>query len=155
VRFVDPTANFSSLLGKYRIRAMVLTAASALIMFVGLAWRYGLSGSAWVMLPAGIAVVLVPAFMAILGESYTFFHAMAQVILLAIGTDYAIFCAEGASPTSLLAVWLAAATSLLSFGLLAVSRVPAVHGFGSAMLIGIILSAALAPLANRARRRVT
>jgi predicted exporter len=155
VRFVDPTADFSSLLGKYRIRAMVLTAASALIMFVGLAWRYGLSGSAWVMLPAGIAVVLVPALMAILGESYTFFHAMAQVILLAIGTDYAIFCAEGASPTSLLAVWLAATTSLLSFGLLAFSRVPAVHGFGSAMLIGIILSAALAPLANRARRRVT
>jgi predicted exporter len=155
VRFVDPTADFSSLLGKYRIRAMVLTAASALIMFVGLAWRYGLSGSAWVMLPAGIAVVLVPAFMAILGESYTFFHAMAQVILLAIGTDYAIFCAEGASSTSLLAVWLAATTSLLSFGLLAFSSVPAVHGFGSAMLIGIILSAALAPLANRARRRVT
>ena len=155
VRFVDPTAEFSSLLGKYRIRAMVLTAASALIMFVGLTWRYGLAGSAWVMLPAGMAVVLVPAFIAMLGESYTFFQAMAQVILLAIGTDYAIFCAEGASSTSLLAVWLAAITSLLSFGLLAFSRVPAVHGFGSAMLIGIILSAALAPLANRARRRVT
>jgi predicted exporter len=107
------------------------------------------------MLPAGLAVVLVPAFMAILGQPYTFFHAMAQVILLAIGTDYAIFCAEGAGSTSLLAVWLAAITSLLSFGLLAFSRVPAVHGFGSAMLIGIILSAALAPLAHRARRPVT
>jgi predicted exporter len=123
-------------------------------MFVGLTWRYGLAGSAWVMLPAGIAVVLVPAFMALLGESYTFFHAMAQVILLAIATDYAIFCAEGANSTSLLAVWLAAITSLLSFGLLAFSRVPAVHGFGLAMLIGIILSAALAPLAHRARRPV-
>jgi predicted exporter len=155
VRFVDPTADFSRLLGKYRLRAMLLTAASGLFMFVALTWRYGLAGSAWVMLPAGIAVVLVPAFMAILGQSYTFFHAMAQVILLAIGTDYAIFCAEGASSTSLLAVWLAAITSLLSFGLLAFSRVPAVHGFGSAMLIGIILSAALAPLAHRARRPVT
>jgi predicted exporter len=154
VRFVDPTAEFSRLLGKYRVRAMVLTVASGFIMFVGLTWRYGLAGSAWVMLPAGIAVVLVPAFMALLGESYTFFHAMAQVILLAIATDYAIFCAEGANSTSLLAVWLAAITSLLSFGLLAFSRVPAVHGFGLAMLIGIILSAALAPLAHRARRPV-
>ena len=153
VRFVDPTADFSRLLGKYRFRAMVLTAVSAIIMFLGLAWRYGLAGSAWVMVPAGIAVVLVPAFLAMLGQPYTFFHAMAQVILLAIGTDYSIFCAEGASSTSLLAVWLAAITSLLSFGLLVLSHVPAVHGFGSAMLIGIILSVALAPLANRARRR--
>ena len=153
VRFVDPTADFSRLLGKYRIRAIVLTVVSALVMFLGLAWRYGLAGSAWVMLPAGIAVVLVPAFLAMLGQPYTFFHAMAQVILLAIGTDYSIFCAEGASSTRLLAVWLAAITSLLSFGLLVFSRVPAVHGFGSAMLIGIIVSVALAPLANRARRR--
>jgi len=153
VRFVDPTADFSNLLGQYRIRAMVLTVASGLIMFVGLTWRYGLAGSAWVMLPAAIAVALVPAFIAILGQPYTFFHAMAQVMLLAVGTDYAIFCAEGGSPTSLLTVWLAAITSLLSFGLLVFSRVPAVHGFGSAMLIGIILSAALAPLANRAWQR--
>jgi predicted exporter len=154
VRFVDPTADFSSLLAKYRNRAMLLTAVSGLIMLLGSTWRYGLAGGVWVMLPAGVAVVLVPALLATLGEPYTFFHAMAQVILLAIGTDYAIFCAEGTNSTSLLAVWLAAITSLLSFGLLVFSRVPAVHGFGSAMLTGIILSAALAPLANRARRRV-
>jgi predicted exporter len=153
VRFVDPTADFSRLLGQYRIRAIVLTVVSALVMLLGLAWRYGLAGSAWVMLPAGVAVLLVPAFLAMLGQPYTFFHAMAQVILLAIGTDYSIFCAEGASSTRLLAVWLAAMTSLLSFGLLVFSCVPAVHGFGSAMLIGIIVSVALAPLANRARRR--
>jgi predicted exporter len=53
----------------------------------------------------------------------------------------------------LLAVWSAGTTSLLSFGLLAFSGVPAVHGFGLTMLIGIILCVAFAPLANRARRR--
>jgi predicted exporter len=36
---------------------------------------------------------------------------------------------------------------------LAFSGVPAVHGFGLTMLIGIILCVAFAPLANRARRR--
>jgi predicted exporter len=153
VRFVDPTADFSRLLGKYRFRAMLLTAVSAIIMLLGLTWRYGLAGSAWVMLPAGSSVVLVPALLAASGDPYTFFHAMAQVILLAIGTDYAIFCAEGANSTSLLAVWSAGTTSLLSFGLLAFSGVPAVHGFGLTMLIGIILCVAFAPLANRARRR--
>ena len=152
VRFVDPAADFSRLLGKYRVRAMLLTAVSAIIMLLGLTWRYGLAGSAWVMLPAGSSIVLVPALLAASGDPYTFFHAMAQVILLAIGTDYAIFCAEGANSTSLLAVWLAGTTSLLSFGLLAFSGVPAVHGFGLTMLIGIILCVAFAPLANRASR---
>jgi predicted exporter len=36
--------------------------------------------------------------------------------------------------------------------LLAFSSVPAVHNFGCTMLIGITLSVAIAPLANRVRR---
>jgi predicted exporter len=155
VRFVDPTEDFSTLLGKYRARAMLLTGLSALVMYFGLICRYGVGGGTWVILPAAVAVTLAPASLALAGQAYTFFHAMAQVILLAIGTDYAIFCAEargdGISAT-LLAVWLAAITSLLSFGLLAFSSVPAVHNFGCTMLIGITLSVAVAPLANRARR---
>ena len=155
VRFVDPTEDFSALLGKYRARALVLTGLSALVMYFGLICRYGVRGGTSAMLPAAVAVTLAPASLALAGQTYTFFHAMGQVILLAIGTDYAIFCAEARRDSihaTLLAVWLAAITSLLSFGLLAFSSVPAVHNFGCTMLIGITLSVAVAPLANRARR---
>jgi predicted exporter len=154
VRLVDPTADFSSLLGKYQQRALLLTALSAMLMFGGLALRYGWKGAGWVMVPSAIAVSLAPAMLVLAGQAFTFFHAMALVLLLSIANDYAIFSAE--SPTArrsvtLLAVWMAAVTTLLSFGLLAVSRVPAVHNFGSTMLIGILLAFFTAPLASRGR----
>jgi len=81
---------------------------------------------------------------------------MALVLLLSVASDYAIFCAESPGDrrtVTLLAVWMAALTTLLSFGLLVVSRVPAVHNFGSTMLIGILLALLAAPLASRGRQK--
>src|SRR5262249_49180418 len=97
-----------------------------------------------------------PAMLMLLGQAFTFFHAMALVLLLSIANDYAIFSAESPTPrrsVTLLAVWMAAMTTLLSFGLLAVSRVPAVLNFGSPLLIGILLAFFAAPLASRGRRK--
>jgi predicted exporter len=155
VRFVDPTADFSELLDKYQKRALQLTGLSALLMLGALAARYGWKGAAWVMAPCAIAVLLAPAILILAGQAFTFFHAMAIVLLLSITSDYAIFCAESPSDrrsVTLLAVWMAALTTLLSFGLLAASRVPAVHNFGSTMLIGILVAFFTAPLASRGRR---
>lgn len=157
VRFIDPTADFSALLGKYQQRAVLLTALSAALMFVALAVRYGWKGSAWVMAPSVIAILLTPAILSLAGETFTFFHAMALVLLLSVASDYAIFCAESPADrraVTLLAVWMAALTTLLSFGLLVVSRVPAVHNFGSTMLIGILLALFAAPLATRGSVKV-
>jgi predicted exporter len=156
VRFVDPTADFSTLLSKYQQRALELTGLSAMLMFGALTIRYGWKGAAWVMVPSVIAVLLAPTVLILAGQVFTFFHAMAVVLLLSITSDYAIFCAE--SPTerravTLLAVWMAALTTLLSFGLLAGSRVPAVYNFGSTMLIGILVAFFTAPLASRGRRK--
>ena len=156
VRLIDPTADFSALLGKYQQRALLLTALSAALMFVALALRYGWKGSAWVMAPSVIAILLAPAILSLAGQAFTFFHAMALVLLLSVASDYAIFCAESPADrraVTLLAVWMAALTTLLSFGLLAVSRVPAVHNFGSTMLIGILLALFAAPLASRGQRK--
>ena len=156
VRLVDPTADFSTLLGKYQQRALLLTGLSALLMFIALAMRYGWKGAGWVMVPSAIAISLAPAVLVLMGQVFTFFHAMAVVLLLSITSDYAIFCAESPADrrsVTLLAVWMAALTTLLSFGLLALSRVPAVHNFGSTMLVGILLAFFAAPLASRGRRR--
>jgi predicted exporter len=156
VRLIDPTADFSALLGKYQQRALLLTALSAVLMFAGLSLRYGWKGAGWVMVPSAVAISLAPAILMLIGQAFTFFHAMALVLLLSIANDYAIFSAESPATrrsVTLLAVWMAALTTLLSFGLLAVSRVPAVHNFGSTMLIGILLAFFAAPLASRGRRK--
>jgi predicted exporter len=104
------------------------------------------------MLPPMLAVALAPAFRALAGGTFSFFDAMALVLVLSIGVDYAVFCAETKGErksVTMLAVVLAASTAVMSFGLLALSKVAAVHHFGATMLVGIVSSFLLAPLARR------
>ena len=156
IRFVDPTADFSRLLGAYRSRAVMLTIISVVFVAGLLAWRYGPQGAFWTILPPITAALLVPAVISLCGEPFTFFHAMGLILVVAIGVDYTIFCAEtprGHHSVTMLAILLATITTLLSFGLLAVSSVLAVRAFGVTMLIGITSAYLLAPLASRAFRR--
>ncbi len=151
VRLVDPAGDFSALLGRYRERAVWLLVLSAALMVPLVVWRYGRRRGALVMLPPALAVLLAPALRALGGGGFTFFDAMAQVLILSIGVDYTVFCAEttpARRQVTLLAVLLAALAALLSFGLLALSGVAAVHGFGLTMALGIATAFLLAPLAR-------
>ena len=155
VRLIDPAGDFSLLLGKYRSRAVLVLAASLLIMTLLLFWRYGLRGGILVLLPSLLAVLLTPALRALAGSVFTFFDAMALVLVLSIGIDYAVFLAETTRQrrsVTLLAVALAACSTLMSFGLLALSSAFAVHAFGATMLTGVFLAFLLSPLAASARR---
>lgn len=155
VRLVDPTADFSALLGKYRDRALYLTLLSAILIALPLIWRYGWRGALRAMTPPLIAVVLAPALVALGNGGFTFFHAMALILILSIGVDYAIFCAESDNARrsiTVLGTWLASVTTILSFGLLAFSEVFAVRSFGLTMLVGILIAFILCPLAAPAAR---
>jgi predicted exporter len=156
VQFLDPAGDFTQRLGTYRHRALWLIGLSALLMVVPLAWRYGLRGGLIVMLPPIAALALAPALIALSGEGISFFHVMGLILVLAIGVDYATFCAESDRahrPVTMLAVLLDMMTTLLSFGVLAFSGVFAVHAFGLTMLLGILIAFLLAPLAGSANPR--
>jgi predicted exporter len=154
VNFVDPVADFSRLLGRYRRLAVMLIAVSAVLMLPLLALRYRWLGAIRVMLPAVITIVLVPLAKSLWGDPFTFFDAMALVLVLSVAVDYAVFCAEADTaykPVALLGVWMAMASTVLSFGLLERSEVAAVHAVGSTMLLGVVLAFLLAPMAGRRR----
>ncbi|WP_158933102.1 MMPL family transporter [Acidisphaera sp. S103] len=156
VNFVDPAADFSRLLGRYRRRVVALLMVSAVLMLPLLALRYRLAGAIRVMLPAVLTIVLVPMAKALLGDPFTFFDAMALVLVLSVAVDYAVFCAEADAaykPVALLGVWMAMASTVLSFGLLERSQVAAVHAVGSTMLLGVVLAFLLAPMAGRRKQR--
>lgn len=158
VRFVDPTADLTDLFRVYRERAIALLAASAALMLLPLAWRYGLRGAFRVLGPPAAVAALTPGLLALGGVPFTFFGAMALMLVLSMGIDYAIFCAEGRgqrNAVTLVSVVLAMLTTLLSFGLLAFSALAAVRSFGLTMAIGLPLAFLLAPLAASAGRRVT
>jgi len=153
-RFIDPAGDFTILLGKYRHRAIWLIGISAIVMLVPLWWRYGGAGAFVIMAPAVAAVLLAPALIALAGQAISFFHVMALVLVLSIGVDFAIFCAEAPQarrPSTSLAVVLVTMTTLLSFGLLAFSRVFAVHAFGLTLLLGVLIAFLLAPVALKVR----
>ena len=108
------------------------------------------------MLPAVTTIGLVPLAKAIIGDPFTFFDAMALVLVLSIAVDYAVFCAEADvayKPVALLGVWMAMVSTILSFGLLDRSQVAAVHALGSTMLLGVALAFLLAPMAGTRRGR--
>jgi predicted exporter len=155
--FVDPAADFSRLLARYRRRAVSLIGISAVLMLPLLALRYRFFGAVRVMLPAVLTIVLVPLGKALAGIPFTFFDAMALVLVLSIAVDYAVFCAEADTayrPVALLGVWMAMVSTLLSFGLLARSDVVAVRAVGSTMLLGVLLAFLLAPMAGHGRGRM-
>lgn len=152
VKFADPTADISALLGLYRFRALVLLACSLGVISLLASWRYGWRGAVRALAPSFVALLVAPCALALLGYSFTFFSAMAMVLLLSFTMDYSVFCAEGKAdqwPVTLLAVWLAALATILSFGVLGFSSTPAVASFGLTVLLGVAVACLLAPIAAR------
>jgi len=84
-----------------------------------------------------------------LGQPLTLFGLFGLVLVTAIGVDYAILMREriGGAAVSLVGTLLAAVTTWLSFGLLALSSTPAVSNFGLAVGLGLVFAFALAPWA--------
>ncbi|TCR64028.1 hypothetical protein [Bosea sp. BK604] len=156
VKFVDPTADLSALLGLYRFRALVLLGCSLAVIALLATWRYGWRGAVRALVPSFAALLVAPCALALLGYSFTFFNAMALVLLLSFTMDYSVFCAEGKADdrlVTLLAVWLAALATILSFGVLGLSSTPAVASFGLTVLLGVAVACLLAPISARHRAR--
>jgi len=153
VRLIDPTGDLSDLLRAYRLRTLGLLTLTPLLMLALLSLRYGWGGALRVMLPATAAIVLTPPLLALVGVGFSFFGAMGLVLVLSIGTDYALFCAEDRDRDAaiLVSVCLAMLTTSLSFGLLALSDVAAVRAFGATMLVGVLLAFLLAPSVKQRR----
>jgi predicted exporter len=123
--------------------------------------RYGLNGGVRVVLPVLLAVAVSLAAFGYADVPLTLFNWLALMLVLGVGVNYAVFLREGCSrpDAHLGAVWtgvaLSAATTLLSFGLLAMSAMPVLKSFGATLAAGIAVSVLLAPIGmpeDRSRR---
>jgi predicted exporter len=137
VHWVDRTGEISRLLGHYRAMMFELLLAGFVAVGLALWWRY--RRLAWrALLPTAMATVVAIAALGWLGEPFQLFTVLALLLLLGIGVDYGIFLVEHQDDgASWLAVTLGAGSTLLAFGLLALSATPALHTFGLTMLIGV------------------
>ena len=146
VRWVNRTAEFSALLGHYRQQMSVLLLVGLLLVALALALRY--RREAWrALLPSVLAGLLTLAALGWLGQPLQLFNVLALLLLLGMGVDYGIFLLEHRGDGSAwLAVCVGAASTWLSFGLLALSATPALRAFGLTLLLGIGLVWLLSPL---------
>ena len=146
--FVQPLARVADTFHRIRVRATWLVIIGYFLICAVLLWRYGRREALRMLFPPLLALAVTLGALGWLGEPLNIFVVVALILILGLGRDYSVFLREGGAQqrSPALAVTLSAITMLFSFGLLAVSRIPALHAFGLATLIGILASYLSAPL---------
>ncbi|MDO6541386.1 MMPL family transporter [Photobacterium sanguinicancri] len=147
VSYLNKADEVSSLFGEYRVRVTELLIAASLVIMGVLWWRYGFTRAVRLMLPPVIAGIVGIGVTSLTGVPLNLFNLLALILILGIGIDYTLFFAEQhQADATLLSITLSAMTTLLSFGLLALSQTQAIHSFGITVLTGIMVAWLLAPL---------
>ncbi|WP_205965642.1 MMPL family transporter [Paraburkholderia guartelaensis] len=152
VSFVDKAASVSRLFGVYRQDGAIWLAGALTLVLALLMFRYGWRGAIAVALPVWLAIGVTLAAFGYAHVRINLFNMLALMLVLGVGANYAVFLREGAmrAATDRGAVWtgvlLSAATTLLSFGMLGMSSMPALKSFGATLSLGIMVSVMLAPI---------
>ncbi|ODP32536.1 MMPL family transporter [Pandoraea sp. ISTKB] len=158
VTYVDKAASISALFARYRVASSMWLAAALAIVATLLTLRYGWRGAVATLSPTLLAIAAVFATFGYLGIPLTLFAQMGLMLVLGVGVNYAIFLREGErragedermTAIAVAGTLMSAATTLLSFGLLAFSSMPSLHAFGLTLTTGIALSLLLAPYSLR------
>ncbi|WP_375123015.1 MMPL family transporter [Pseudomonas sp. LW8] len=151
VVLVDRLGDLNKVFAATQISAAELKLASCVLIVLVLMLPFGLTGALRIVALPLLAALCSLASLGWLGQPLTLFSLFGLLLVTAISVDYAILMHEqvGGAAVSLLGTLLAAVTTWLSFGLLAVSSTPAVSNFGLSVSLGLAFSFMLAPWAGR------
>lgn len=148
IRYLDKTDEISTLFGEYREKVTELLIAALVVIWFILGWRFSIKQASKMVAPPIIASICALAITSLNGTELNLFNLLALALILGIGIDYTLFFAQPRQHRStLIAITLSAMTTILSFGLLAMSNTHAIHSFGITVLIGIFVAWLLAPIA--------
>lgn len=153
--YLNKAEEISTLFAQYRQRITELLLMAYGAIFLLLLPRYKVKQAFLIVLPPFIAGCAGLAVTVLTGVPLNLFNLLALMLILGIGIDYTLFFAEqnkqgddSHKESTLLAISLSALTTILSFGLLALSETQAIHSFGITVLTGIIVAWLLAPLSQ-------
>ncbi|WP_277760285.1 MMPL family transporter [Pseudomonas sp. A34-9] len=155
VMLVDRLGELNQVFAATQISAAELKLASCVLIVLVLIVPFGFGGALRIVALPLLAALCSLASLGWLGQPLTLFSLFGLLLVTAISVDYAILMREqvGGAAVSLLGTLLAALTTWLSFGLLAVSSTPAVSNFGLSVSLGLAFSFMLAPWAGRHEQR--
>lgn len=140
VSWVNKPQDISDVFTRYRTLFSYVIAIGYLLTFAVLCFKYG--KSAWrAVLPSILATCITLAILSLAGEAVTLMTVIAFALVFGLGTDYGIFLLQYPSDKKvLLSITTAALMTLISFGSLSLSSVPALHSFGVTLFYGILVS---------------
>jgi predicted exporter len=148
VLFVDMKAESDRLYSGYLREASLLSLGGlAGIVVLLLAAIRSTARVLRIVAPLVAAVVTVTAALAVLGHPLTILHLVGLLLVVAVGSNYALFFDRPAgsapvSPRTLASMLLANLTTLAGFGLLAFSDVSILQALGTTVAPGVVLALA-------------
>jgi predicted exporter len=146
-----------ALYGSYLAEAVRLSLAglAAIVLLLLIALR-SVERCARVIAPLLLAVLVVSSGFALAGTQLTILHLIGMLLIVAVGSNYALFfdrrAAEGdrsALPLTLASLLIANACTVIGFGVLAFAHVPVLSALGATVapgtLLALVFAALLAP----------
>jgi predicted exporter len=153
IEYFDSMAFWTDAYRRFRERTIELLAVGLILVVAMCLIRYrsvrlGLASIA----PALLAALTALGLLGIIGSSANLMHLVGALLVLSMGEDYAVFLLESrgdtrAISTTMVGVVVACATTVLSFGLLALSTHPALRALGTMTSLGVLLSLVFSPMA--------
>lgn len=147
--FLDLDAQTAALFGQYLDEALLFTSlgAAAILAVLAAALRSA-RALLRVLPPLTAAVLLVMAAHALAGTPLTLLHLIGLLLIVAVGSNYALFFnqnissaqSEGGSAAALASLALANVSTLIGFGVLGLSQVPVLHAIGATVGPGALLA---------------
>jgi predicted exporter len=112
---------------------------------------------AGVITPLVLAVLAVAAGLVLGGQSLTILHLIGMLLIVAVGSNYALFFDRSSAdqdadttPLTLASLLIANATTVVGFGVLGFSHVPVLAALGSTVAPGALLALLFSALLSRA-----
>ncbi len=148
VLLVDMKAESDQLYSGYLHEAILLSLGGLLMIIILLLWALRSPRRvAGVIAPLAAAVITVSAALALSGQQLIILHLVGLLLVVAVGSNYALFFDRGPrstvhaiEPRTLASMLLANLTTVAGFGLLACSQVSVLQALGVTVAPGVILA---------------
>jgi predicted exporter len=152
VTYLDLKEASNRMVGTYRDEALRLLGWGALS--IGLVLLVGLRAPMTVLrvtLPIGSALVVVAALLHAMGERFSLFHVASFLLVIGLGLDYALFFnRRHGTPVergrTVYGLVVCSTTTILVFGVLALSKIPVLRAIGMTAALGSLASLLFAAL---------
>jgi predicted exporter len=154
IAFIDMAEESAQIYAGYFNQILVFSGLGvlAIVILLGIAlkdWRRMLA----VLIPLALAVLFVMAGLVALGERLNLLHVVGLLLIVAVGSNYALFVDKssrepvlsggGMEPATLQSLLLASTLTTIGFGVLAFSTVPVLRALGVTVAPGAILALVL------------